>query len=168
MLIVMDKSTHEEHLAQHLQTNNKQYKITVTFLIGYNGIFNLTNRNNDFRFILSINDDDFNQITISPGAYETDSLNNAIKRIVIKKGCFSENYPSVIKPIFLTLGSIIEIKPNFVGGQISFVHDDSLRNLLGFNPEIPYEKYLSPHPVDIRSFVNVFLETYRSRNDFRK
>ena len=27
MLIVMDKSTHEEHLNQPLQTNNKQYKI---------------------------------------------------------------------------------------------------------------------------------------------
>ena len=76
MLIVMDKSTHEEHLAQQLQTNNKQYKITVTFLTGYIGIFNVTNTNNDFRFIVSINDDVFNRITISPGAYETDSLNN--------------------------------------------------------------------------------------------
>ena len=32
MLIVMDKSTHEEHLFQPLQTNNKQFKIEVTFL----------------------------------------------------------------------------------------------------------------------------------------
>ena len=32
MLIVMDKSTHEEHLFQLLQTNNKQFKIAVTFL----------------------------------------------------------------------------------------------------------------------------------------
>ena len=32
MLIVMDKSTYEEHLFQLLQTNNKQYKIAVTFL----------------------------------------------------------------------------------------------------------------------------------------
>ena len=37
MLIVMDKSTHEEHLAQSLQTNNKQFQIAVTFLTGYNG-----------------------------------------------------------------------------------------------------------------------------------
>ena len=34
MLIVMDKSTHEEHLTQPLQTNNKQFKIAVTFLTG--------------------------------------------------------------------------------------------------------------------------------------
>ena len=33
MLIVMDKSTHAEHLSQALQTNNKQFKIDVTFLI---------------------------------------------------------------------------------------------------------------------------------------
>ena len=43
MLIVMDKSTHEEHSSQPLQTNNKQFKIAVTFSSGYNGIFNVTN-----------------------------------------------------------------------------------------------------------------------------
>ena len=37
MLIVMDKSTHEEHLAQPLQTNNKQFKTAVTFQNGFNG-----------------------------------------------------------------------------------------------------------------------------------
>ena len=31
ILIVMDKSTHEEHLSQSLQSNNKQYKTYVTF-----------------------------------------------------------------------------------------------------------------------------------------
>ena len=44
MLIVMDKYTHEEHLAQPLQTNNKQFKIAVTFLTAYDGIFNVTNK----------------------------------------------------------------------------------------------------------------------------
>ena len=48
MLIVMDKSTHEEHLSQPLQTNNKQFKIAINFLTGYNGIFNVTNANNKF------------------------------------------------------------------------------------------------------------------------
>ena len=38
MLIVMDKSTHEEHLSQPLQTNIKQFKKAVTFLSGCNGI----------------------------------------------------------------------------------------------------------------------------------
>ena len=44
MLIVMDKYTHEEHLAQPLQTNNKQFKTAVTFLTAYNGIFNNRNK----------------------------------------------------------------------------------------------------------------------------
>ena len=48
MLIVMYKSSHEEHLSQSLQTSNKQFKIAVTFLTGYNGIFNVTNENNNF------------------------------------------------------------------------------------------------------------------------
>ena len=46
MLIVMDKSTHEDHLSQPLQTNNKQFKIAVTFLTAYNGIFNVTSSYN--------------------------------------------------------------------------------------------------------------------------
>ena len=48
MLIVMDKSIREEHLFQLLQTNNKQFKLAITFLTGYNGIFNITNLNNMF------------------------------------------------------------------------------------------------------------------------
>ena len=48
MLIVMDKSTHEEHLSQPLQTNNKQFKIAVTFLSGYNGIFNVLFQENNY------------------------------------------------------------------------------------------------------------------------
>ena len=48
MLIVMNKSTHEEHLSQPLQTNNKQFTVAVSFLTGYSGIFNLTNSNNKF------------------------------------------------------------------------------------------------------------------------
>ena len=47
MLVAMDKSFHEEHLAQPLQTN-KQYKTAVTFLTGYNGTFNVTNSNKNF------------------------------------------------------------------------------------------------------------------------
>ena len=48
LLIVKDKSTHQEHLSQPLQTNNKQFKMAVTFLPAYNGIFNVTSKNNTF------------------------------------------------------------------------------------------------------------------------
>ena len=50
MLVAMNKSTHEEHLSQPLKTNNKQFKIAVTFPTGYNGIFNATNSNIKFYF----------------------------------------------------------------------------------------------------------------------
>ena len=46
MLIVKNKSNHEEHLSQPLQTNNKQIKKAVTFSIVYNGSINNTNKNN--------------------------------------------------------------------------------------------------------------------------
>ena len=159
MLIVMNKSVHEEHLFQPLQTNNKQFKVGITFLSGYNGIFNVTNRNNKFYFKKNLIDEDFNQIRIPEGAYEIESLNDEIKRIIIDKEFYTiESYPFKIKPNFSTLGSIAEIKPQ--GPIIGFVFDDSIGSLLGFNETILYEEYnLSPNPVDILSFDNIFLET---------
>ena len=158
MLIVMNKSIHEEHLSESLQTNNKQFKIAVTFLTGYNGIFNVTNSNIKFYFLKSITDDDHIKITIPPGAYEIESLNNEIKRIIIDQEYYTEtNYPFNIKPNFSTLGSIIEISTP--GPAITFIPDDSIRGLLGFNKTTTFEEYnLSPHPVAILSFDNIFLE----------
>ena len=158
MLIVMDKSVHEEHLSQPLQTNNKQFKIAVTFLTGYNGIFNFTNDNNKFYFKKAIQDEDFIQIRNPPGAYEIESLNDEIKRIFIEKGHYTENnYPFKIKPNFSTLGSIVEIITP--GPQICFMSDDSIGSILGFNEILVWGKYnISDNPVDILSFDNIFLE----------
>ena len=158
MLIIMDKSTHEEHLLNPLQTNNKQFKIAVSFLTGYNGIFNVTDKNNKFYFKKAIKDEDFIPITISPGAYEIESLNNEIKRIIIEKGYYTEtNYPFRITPNFSTLGSIVEII--IPGPQISFVFDDSIGTLLGFSEILVWGKYnLSDNAVEIISFDNIFIE----------
>ena len=158
MLIIMDKSTHEKHLFQPLQTNNKQFKIAVTFLSAYNGIFNVTNSNNQFYFFKSISDDDHVQISIRAGVYEIESLNNEIKRIIIDEGHYTEEeYPFHIKPDFNTLGSIIEISPQ--GPVVSFVPNNSIGELLGFSKTTIYEEYnFSPNPVEIISFDNFFIE----------
>ena len=155
----MDKSTHEEHLSRPLQTKKKQYKLAVTFLTVYNGIFNVTNSNNKEYFIKSITDKDgYIQITLSPGAYKLGKLNNEIKRNNInQEHYFESNYPFTIKPNFSTLGSIIEISTE--GPVLPFAIDDSIRDLLGLNKTTIYEKYnLSPNPVDIISIDNIFLE----------
>ena len=160
MLIIMDKSTHEEHLSQPLQTNNKQFKIAITFLSAYNGIFNVTSDNNKFYFTKSITDDDhYIMITIPPGSYEIESLNEEIKRIIINDEHFTEEtYPFVIKPNFSTLGSIMEISNE--ESAISFKASDSIGSLLGFNKRSIYEEYnLSDNPVDILSIDNIFIET---------
>ena len=163
MLIVMKKSTCKEHISQPLQTNNKQFKkfkIAVTFLTGYNGIFNVTGSNNKFYFMKSITDEDgFVQITIPPGAYEIEALNNEIKRIIIFEEHYTEaNYPFEIKPNFSTLGSIIEILPQ--GPIISFMFDDNIKGLLGFHAITLYEEYnLSSKPVDKIPYKNLFIET---------
>ena len=83
MWIVMDKTTHGEHLFQPLQTNNKQFKRAVTFLSAYNGIFNVTNLNNKLYFKKKYISDDFIQITSSPGAYKIESLEDEIEKIII-------------------------------------------------------------------------------------
>ena len=160
MLIIMDKSIHEEHLSQPLQTNNKQFKMAITFLSAYNGIFNVTNSNNKFYFSKSITDDDhYIMITIPPGSYEIESLNDEIKRIFIDDEHFTEeNYPFKIKPNFSKLGSIVEISNE--ESAISYRPDDSIGSLLGFNKRIIYDEYnLSDNPVDILSFDNIFIET---------
>ena len=54
MLIVMNKSTHDDHISQLLQTKIEEYKISVTFLSGYNGIFIITNTNKNIYFTKSI------------------------------------------------------------------------------------------------------------------
>ena len=101
ILIVMDKSTHDEHLFQQLQTNNEQFKIAVTILTGYNGIFNVTISNNKFYFNKWIFEEDFIQIRVPEGTYELESLNNEIRRILIDKEHYTEaNYPFTIKPNF--------------------------------------------------------------------
>ena len=139
MLIVMDKSRHEEHLSQPLQTNNKQFKIAVTFLTGYNGIFNVTNSNNKFYFKKTFTDgDDFIQITNLLATYEIGSLKKETKKIIIGEDQYTESEdPFQIKPNFSILGSIIEISPQ--GSIISFVFDDSFTNLLGSNETILYK-----------------------------
>ena len=110
MLIVMDKSTHEEHLPQPLQTNKKHFKIVVFFLTAYNGIFNVKNKNNKFYFNTSFSDIERSFIIIPPGDYDLETLDAEIKRICINDGPFREKYyPFKIKPNFSILGSIIDI-----------------------------------------------------------
>ena len=161
IIIVMNNSSHEEHLFQPLQTNNKQYKRAVIFLSAYNGIFNVTNENKKFYFLKSITDDDDDliQIVIPQGAYEIESLDKEIKRIIIDQEHYTTvNYPFKIKPDFSTLGSIIEKSTQ--RPVITITPNDSIGNLLGFDKSSIYEKYnLSPKPVDIISFDNIFIET---------
>ena len=85
-------------------------------------------------------------------------MNDEIKRNIIDEGYYSENnYPFIIKPNFSTLGSIIEITQTVP--VISFVLDDSIGRILGFNETIFYKEYsLSPNIVDIISFHNNFIE----------
>ena len=86
-------------------------------------------------------------------------MDDEIKRINIDESHYTEaNYPFRIKPYFSTLVSITEILPQ---GPISgFVFDNTVGNLLGSNETILRQEYnLSPNPVDIPSFDNIFFET---------
>ena len=140
MLIVMDKSTHEEHLSQKLQINIKQIIIAVTFPTAYNGIFNVTSSNKNFYFPKSITDEDgYIKISIPPGAYEIESLNKEIKRIFLDEGHYTAvNYPFTKKPNFSTLGSKIERSTQ--GPAIKLAPNDIIGDLLGFNETTIFEE----------------------------
>ena len=159
MLIVLNKPTQKEHFYQPIQTNNKQFIIATTFLTGYNGIFNVTNSDNKFHFKKSVTDEDgYMQITIKPGAYEIENLNNEKKRIIIDEKHYTElDNPFKIKPIFSSLGSFIKISTQAPG--ITVAPDDKIGDILRFNKTAMYEEYtLSPNPVGILLFENMFLE----------
>ena len=112
MLIIMYKSTHEEHLFQPLQTNNKQFKKAVTFISAYNGIFNVTNLIIKFYFKKALIDEDFVQMRIPEEAYEIEWLDDQIKRTIIVKSHYTSlEYLSKIKPNFSTLVSNITTSP---------------------------------------------------------
>ena len=66
----------------------------------------MSNSNDKFYFAKSVSDKDgFLQITIPPGAFEIESLNNEIKRILMEKEHFTEAiYHFTMKPDFSTLG----------------------------------------------------------------
>ena len=138
MLTFMDKSTHKEHLAQPLQTNNKQFKIAVTFLTGYNGIFNVTEKNILIYSARLLTGEKL-WITIPPGAFEIEILKNESKRIIFDEGHFTEaDYPFQIKPNLSTLGSIVEI--DCQGPSAGSLPYDSIRDLLGFKPKVLQEE----------------------------
>ena len=63
-LYIMKKTTHEEQLSQRLRTHNERFEITVNFLTGYNGIFNVTEKSIKVYFTRCINDVDFKMNTI--------------------------------------------------------------------------------------------------------
>ena len=85
-------------------------------------------------------------------------LNKENRKIIIEEEHYTLlDYALTIKPTFSALGSIIEISTQ--GPVITFVHDDSTRDVLGFRKTTIYEKYnQSRNPVDFLSFVNFFLE----------
>ena len=153
----------------HFKLTKKQFKIAVTFLTGFNGIFNYKNSNDKFYFKKSIADaDGFIQNIIPPGAYELESLNKENKKIIIDKGhCTQKEYPFTIKPNFSNLGSVIEILQQ--GPIISFVFNDGIRNLLGFQETILYKEYnQSRNPVDIISLIIFSLKLILPKEYFLK
>ena len=65
---VMDKYTHEQNSCQPLQTYNKHNKLAVSFLIGYNGIFNVRDTNKNIIFLSAFEGAENKVIRKPPGA----------------------------------------------------------------------------------------------------
>ena len=164
MLIVMNDSTHEENLQIPLQTNHRKFIVAVTFLTGYNGIFNITSKNNKFYYLTPTNMLKF--VTLPKGIYavvhetkedDITSFHTKIKELIIEEGDATEsNYPFLIKPNFDNLHSIIEIDN---GWEVDLTQDKTIREVLGFKSKIINKEINnSDYPVNIISFDNIFIE----------
>ena len=79
-MIVLDKSTHEEHLSQPIKTNNEQFKIARTFLRSYSANFIHTTTENDFSFVQTLSDIYLMKAFVPPGAYELETLHSEFRR----------------------------------------------------------------------------------------
>ena len=83
--------------------------------------------------------DGFLQVTIPPGAYEVERLNKEIKRNITDEEHFTEAYyPFTFQPEISTLSSIGEISKQ--KHFISFLPNDCIRNVSGFNAVTLFEE----------------------------
>ena len=69
---------------------NQPLRTHKTFLNGYNGIFEITNKNIDFIFKSVFEGVKYNVITIPPGTYDSESLDEESK-IIIDDGYITED-----------------------------------------------------------------------------
>ena len=91
MLIVTDKIFIKRLYLNRYKLKLK-FKIVVTFLTAYNGISNVTNKIIKLYSAKPLNGEDYNGISISPGACEFESLNDDCKGIMEKEGSFKEKF----------------------------------------------------------------------------
>ena len=68
---------------------------------------------NNFYFTTAIDDHNFSELTIAPGAYELENLNEENEHKTFEEEYFKNGiYPCVIKPNFSTLDSLIQSNPD--------------------------------------------------------
>ena len=127
VLIVMDETTHEEHLSNALQTNNEQFKTSITLLTCFNGRFIITNKYDKFYFTVSFKHDDFNVISV-PLRLTKYSLSTANMNELFSKKDFLQNRKIHLQSNqnYSTLGFILKISSTFTSSQIASIADDSM------------------------------------------
>ena len=92
-----------------------------------------------------------------PQAQELKFLKDENERNIIERPFSETHYPFIIKPSFSLLESIVET--SIAESKTSFTLDDGIRELLGFDPVVLYEKLtLSPNTNDKLSFDIILLE----------
>ena len=78
MLIVLKENTHKETFFEPLQTKKNQFEKTLNFLTVNNRFFNVTSKTKDIYFTTPNDNHKISIVTIAPGAYELENLNDEI------------------------------------------------------------------------------------------
>ena len=133
-----------------LQLDNNWSVGLLNFSV-YNNIQNINSSNNLFRY--SINGGtNWKLITLTPGSYEIDTINNEITRLMAANG----DTGITISANTITLGSVVQITPTLT--KVDFTIANTIGSVLGFNSVILSSGYnSSPNPVDIISISQILV-----------
>src|SRR5277367_2526350 len=149
--------------------HNLDYEIALIRFEAFNSLYNVNTTNNNFRYF---NGTAWKTITISPGAYEVDAINNEIRRqmktnndVTTTSGVTT--YYFNLYPNFSTSKSIIDLTNNY---QVDFTDTgcpNNLRSILGYNSIIISGLYnQSQNIINIQSFNSIFINCDLCTNSY--
>src|SRR5271154_3458450 len=149
--------------------SNLDYEIALIRFESYNSIYNITAKNNNFRYN---NGAIWRVIVLTPGSYDVAAINSEIQRlmklngdVIVTSGVTTYNFN--LYPNLNTLRSIIDLTNNY---QVDFTDatvPNNLRTILGYNQGTYAGLYnQSQNIIMIQPFNSIFINCDLCANSY--